>query len=105
MDAMKPAKDPIFARMAEWRAALAAFNASDEIADPEGYETLANAERDAQAEAYATKPTTIAGVIALASWLATDEHCDDACTGDLALKVAISTVAAALDDIERERLE
>jgi hypothetical protein len=93
MDTLKPATaDPIYARLAEWRAALAAFDACDEAKDPEMYETLSLAEIEAQKVVYATKPTTIAGVMTLASYLAVDENCDDACIGDLALKQGLLTI-------------
>ncbi len=105
MDTLKPATaDPIYARLAEWRAALATFDACDEAKDPEMYETLSLAEIEAQKVVYATKPTTIAGVMTLASYLAVDENCDDACIGDLALKQGLLTIAGALADIEGKRL-
>jgi hypothetical protein len=104
LDQFNVVNDPIFARLAEWRAALAAFDACDEAKDPEMYETLSLAEIAAQKVVYATKPTTIAGVMTLASYLAVDDNCDDACIGDLALKQGLLTIAGALADIEGKRL-
>lgn len=80
-------------------------DACDEAEDPERYEVLADAEIEAQKVVYGTKPTTIAGVMTLASYLAVDENCDDACIGDLALKQGLLTIAGALADIEGKRLE
>ena len=86
--------------MKEWIAAQDACNACDEDDDSDVMKALWDVESKAHCACYETKPTTLAGVIAFASFLATDDRCDTGCAN---FKDAIASIAAALRVIESNR--